>query len=68
MWCQRKSVEGTNQDYAGHHEAKQADRDDDARDQIVPRIELLLALLPRSITIPLMLIPVPIYLILNLHS
>jgi len=50
------------QDYAGHHEAKQADRDDDARDQIVPRVKLLLALLPRSITIPLMLIPVPAHL------
>ena len=36
-----KRVEATNQDYAGHHEAKQTEWDDDAGDETAPRIEIV---------------------------
>ena len=63
-----KTVEGPNQDYAGHHEAEQAERDDNAGDETVPPVEVLHVRVPPPIMLPPHLIVASVYLVLNSSS
>lgn len=56
-----KTIEGTDQDYAGHHEAEQANRDDDAGDETVHSIEVLHVRVPPPIMLPPQLIVASVY-------